>query len=494
MTDAQISPDLRTKLMLVIGGITALLMMLISIAILFTWRNLILSEQQHNAAAVTNAVSITISEVFINSEAESSQVEDVLERYVENFMRTLDGVEYIAIVGNDLRVIAHSDLSKYNLMLTDSLSVAASRTEKPVTITYDAPDKGWVLEAVHPLHVAGKRWGVLRIGFNANPTHREIQLMVFLLMGLTGLMTFVTLAVLYFTIGRLTNSLRRLVTLMDETDLETNTPIIIHERDDEVAFLLRHFDMLRQRLAQSKSDLVSIQQQIYQAEKLASIGRLASGVAHEINNPLNGIKSALYSIQKEPQNHTQTHEYLQLIDEGINYIHVVVNKLLGFARQQPTTIDDVNVNQLVNKVVWLLDYKLKQKNVTVQLDLDPELPLIQADSQLVSEVIMNLVLNSFDAIDNNGRIEVHTHGGSGKTISLRVVDNGTGIPEEHIKKIFDPFYTTKGPKEGTGLGLSVSLGIVETHGGSLRVRSTPSVETEFTVTLPINRNHENSPR
>jgi len=494
MIDGRITLNLKAKLMLVIGGITALLMMLISIAILFTWRNLILDDQQRNAAAVTNAVSITIAEVFINSENESSQVEDVLERYIENFMRTLDGVKYIAVVGNDLRVIAHSDLSKYNQILTDSLSVTAGSARKPATMMYDAPDKGWVLEAVHPLHVAGKRWGVLRIGFDANPTHREIQLMVFLLMGLTGLMTLVTLTVLYFTIGRLTNSLRQLVTLMDDTNLESNAPFVIPERDDEVGFLLRHFDMLRQRLAQSKSDLVSIQQQIYQAEKLASIGRLASGVAHEINNPLNGIKSALYSIQKEPQNHAQTKEYLQLIDEGINYIHVVVNKLLGFARQQPTTIDDVNVNQLVNKVVWLLDYKLKQKNVTVHLELDTDLPLIQADSQLVSEVIMNLVLNSFDAVGQNGRVEIRTERAPAESIWLRVVDNGTGIPEEHIKKIFDPFFTTKGPKEGTGLGLSVCLGIVETHGGSLNVRSTPSVETEFTVTLPINRNHENSAR
>ena len=494
MTDRPIALDLRARLMLVIGGMTALLMMLISIAILFTWRNLILNDQQRNAAAVTNAVSITISEVFINSESDSLQVEDVLERYIENFMRTLDGVRYIAIVGNDLRVIAHSDLSKYNQILTDSLSVTASRTQTPATMAYDSPDKGWVLEAVHPLHVAGKRWGVLRIGFDANPTHREIQLMVFLLMGLTGLMTSVTLAVLYFTIGRITDSLRRLVTLMDDTNLESTAPFVIPERDDEVGFLLHHFDLLRRRLAQSKSELVSIQQQIYQAEKLASIGRLASGVAHEINNPLNGIKSALYSIQKEPQNHAQTKDYLQLIDEGINYIHVVVNKLLGFARQQPTTIDDVNVNQLVGKVVWLLDYKLKQKNVTVQLRLDPDLPLIKADSQLVSEVIMNLVLNSFDAIEKNGRIEICTQQIDASTIALRVVDNGTGIPEENIKKIFDPFFTTKGPKEGTGLGLSVSLGIVETHGGTLHVHSNPAIETEFTVTLPINKNHENSTR
>jgi signal transduction histidine kinase len=199
-------------------------------------------------------------------------------------------------------------------------------------------------------------------------------------------------------------------------------------------------------------------------------------------------------MQKEPQNLAQSREYLQLIDEGINYIHVVVNKLLGFARQQPTTVESVNLNELVNKVVWLLDYKLRQKNAKVQLELDPDLPSIRADSQLISEVIMNLVLNSFDALSQDGIIEIRTEAESGEFIRLGVKDNGTGIPEENIKKIFDPFFTTKGPKEGTGLGLSVSLGIVESHGGSIKVQSTPSVETVFTVTLPLNGNHENPPR
>jgi two-component system NtrC family sensor kinase len=128
------------------------------------------------------------------------------------------------------------------------------------------------------------------------------------------------------------------------------------------------------------------------------------------------------------------------------------------------------------------------------LELDPELPSIRADSQLISEVIMNLVLNSFDALSQDGSIEIRTEAESGECIHLRVKDNGTGIPEENIKKIFDPFFTTKGPKEGTGLGLSVSLGIIESHGGSIKVQSTPYVETEFIVTLPVNGNHENPPR
>jgi two-component system, NtrC family, sensor kinase len=494
MTNTSAGFNLKAKLMLVIGGITAVLMMVISVSILFTWRHLIVNDQQHNALAVTNAVSITMADAFISSESDASQVEDVLERYIDNFMHTLDGVRYIAVVGNDHRVIAHSDFSKYNQVLSDPASLAADRVNQPATTTYNSGDRGWVLEVVQPLRVAGKRWGVVRIGFDANATYREIQFMMALLVGLTAAVTLMTLAVLYFTIGRLTMSLRQLVTLMDDTNLESNTPLVLPDRNDEVGFLLRHFDMLRQRLAQSRSDLVSIQQQIYQAEKLASIGRLASGVAHEINNPLHGIKSALYSIQKEPQNHAQAREYLQLIDEGINYIHIVVNKLLGFARQQPTTMESVNMNELVNKVVWLLDYKLRQKNVTVRQNLDPDLPSIRADSQLISEVIMNLVINSFDALDRDGCVEIATMQERGEEVRLSVKDNGTGIPEENIKKIFDPFFTTKGPKEGTGLGLSVSLGIVESHGGSIRVYSRPSVETVFTVILPVNGNHENSPR
>ena len=484
--------DLRTRLMMVVGGITALLMMVISVGILFVWRTLLIEDQRNNAAAVASAASITIIDAFLRLNDETPEVEDLLERHIDNFMRTLDGVSFIAVVDINSRIIAHSDIVKYNQILKDSLSLLISGSVRPATMMYRSPEHGWTLEAVHPLQIAGKRWGVLRIGFDANPLRGQIRLMFFLLVGFTAIITAVTLGILYIMIGRITQSLRSLVTLMDETNLGSATSIPLPPQEGEVGILLRHFDMLRQRLAQSKTELISVQQQIYQAEKLASIGRLASGVAHEINNPLNGIKSALYAIQKEPDNREQTQSYFRLIDEGVNYIQVVVQKLLGFARQQPASMDAVLVNDLIHNVIWLLDYKLKQKSIDVRLELDPSLPVVRADAPLISEVIMNLVLNGCDAVDNGGMIEVRTEAKSDDAVTIIVRDNGVGIPEENMKKIFDPFFTTKGPKEGTGLGLSVSLGIVETHGGTIRVHSTPGAGTEFTVTFPLTKHYEHT--
>ena len=246
------------------------------------------------------------------------------------------------------------------------------------------------------------------------------------------------------------------------------------------------------RLKFSKQQLAAAQKQVYQSEKLASIGRLASGVAHEINNPLNGIKNCLYAIQKEPDNKEQTTEYLELINEGMNYIENVIKKLLGFARQQTQITDSLNINELIENVYKLLEYKFKQKQVVVTQNLLEDIPAISADNQLIQEVIMNILINAYDAISEKGEIEIKSGITDEKHIFFSIRDNGIGLKENELDKIFDPFYTTKDPGEGTGLGLWVSLGIVENHNGQIKVNSIPNKETIFTVILPTEVKYENN--
>ena len=235
---------------------------------------------------------------------------------------------------------------------------------------------------------------------------------------------------------------------------------------------------------QSRQELLTVQQQIARAEKLASIGRLASGVAHEINNPLSGLKNCLYAIDREPENYTQTRLYLQLMKEGMEYIETVVQKLLGFARQQPATMEPVDINAVVEKVIRLLDFNIRKRRIVLQTAFAADLPELTGDPQLLSEVFMNILLNAIDAVDERGHVTVSSVREDG-AVHVHIEDDGMGIAPEHLAHIFDPFFTTKGPKEGTGLGLSVSLGIVETHGGSIRVRSAPGKGSCFSVELPL---------
>ncbi len=246
------------------------------------------------------------------------------------------------------------------------------------------------------------------------------------------------------------------------------------------------------RLKLSKQQLATAQKQVYQSEKLASIGRLASGVAHEINNPLNGIKNCLYAIQKEPDNKEQTTEYLSLINEGMNYIENVIKKLLGFARQQTQITHSLIINEMIINVYKLLEYKLKQKQSVVNLDLLEDIPTISADIQLIQEVIMNILINAYDAIGERGEIKIKSGIQDSKHIFFSIIDNGIGLNGDELDKIFDPFYTTKDPGEGTGLGLWVSLGIVENHNGQITVSSVQNKETIFTVILPTEVKYENN--
>ena len=477
--------SLKTRMVLAVGTVITVLMMVISLGILFQWRSLILNKLHNRAESVTRAFSISVLDALIYSENGNFQAEDLLESYINDLKQRVPGIRYIAVLDNHRRVIAHSDPARYNQVFSDSLSVLLSHTRRLTSSIYHSPDYGWIIESVLPLQIAGKRWGILRIAFDAESTRAEIRQLFLLLLGLTALVTGVTLFVLSYLIGRLIQSLQQLVEAMDTVDLEADHNIELPHYNDEIGFLIQHFEMLRQRLSQSREQLINAQKQIYHAEKLASIGRLASGVAHEINNPLNGIKNCVYAIQRDPDDKKQFHDYMELINEGLQHIETVVQKLLGFARKQSKSIESVDMNEAVHRVLQLMEYRIDQKHITVDLKLMKNLPSIKADYHLMQEVLMNLLLNSYDAVKEGGRIEVRTEQADPGHIRVTIRDNGAGIPAEELPRIFDPFYTTKEPGEGTGLGLSVALGIVESHGGKIEVNSTPGKETVFRVILPI---------
>jgi len=477
--------SLKTKILLLIGILITVLMIGISFSILIEWRTLEIESRTQSARNVTKAFSITVLDALIYAESGSSNLEELLETQIKDFLQKVEDIKYISILNNNRRIIAHSDLTKYNKILSDSISIEISKTDLHISSIYESEEYGWVIETVFPLQIAGKRWGILRVGVDADPLRNKISELFSTLFYSTLLVISITLIVLYLLIGRITGSLKDLVKLMDKIDIDSDEIKNQPKRNDEIGFLIQHFDTLQKRLAQQRQQLINAQKQIYHAEKLASIGRLASGVAHEINNPLNGIKSCVYSIGKDPDNKKQNFEYLGLINEGLDHIEIIVQKLLGFAHQQSKVVGTVNVNAGIEKVLQLLEYRLTQKHVLITKNLDKELPAIYADEQLIQEVLMNLLLNAMDAVTDNGGIRIETGIQTQNHIYITIEDKGTGISDEDLEKIFDPFYTTKESGEGTGLGLSVSLGIVETHGGSIQVKSKLENGTTFKIILPV---------
>lgn len=483
--------SLKTRILFVTGSVILLIMMLISLAILFQWRKILIEKEVINAQSVVDAFTVPALDALIYAEQRELLKDDLLESYIDNYMQRVTNIKYIEIYDINNWIIAGKDrsgITSFPNNKTDE-NIKSNRYE---SIIYKSKEYGWLLDAYAPLKIAKKKWGVVKIGFDAEPIRGEINSIFVILLSLTILLSIVTLTVLYFLIDKVTYKLNSLVNQIDKIDFKSIEEISLKGNKDEIGFLINRFDDLLKRLKLSKQQLATAQKQVYQSEKLASIGRLASGVAHEINNPLNGIKNCLYAIQKEPDNKEQTTEYLSLINEGMNYIENVIKKLLGFARQQTQITDSININELIINVYKLLEYKLKQKQTVVDLDLLENIPLVSADSQLIQEVIMNILINAYDATADRGKIKIQTGVKDPKYIFFSISDNGTGLNENELNKIFDPFYTTKDQGEGTGLGLWVSLGIVENHNGQITVSSIPNNQTIFTVILPTEVKYENN--
>ncbi|MBI2821343.1 MAG: PAS domain-containing protein, partial [Acidobacteria bacterium] len=233
---------------------------------------------------------------------------------------------------------------------------------------------------------------------------------------------------------------------------------------------------------------VQLEDQLIQAEKLTSLGLLAAGVAHEVNTPLAGISSYTQMLLKDlPRGHPQR-PILEKIERQTFRASEIVNNLLKFARLGGGELRQVNLNHLVLETLSLLDHQLKRQNIAVSASLDPGLPAAHGNDGKLQQVFMNILLNAKDAMPDGGRLEVRTQArDNGVMVVIR--DTGVGISKENIKKIYDPFFTTKEVVRGTGQGLSISYGIIQEHSGNIHVESEPGKGTEFTLQFPVRRVH-----
>lgn len=222
-----------------------------------------------------------------------------------------------------------------------------------------------------------------------------------------------------------------------------------------------------------------LEKQLLQSDKLATIGQLAAGVAHEINNPLGNISLYAQMLLKTIDDENVWNK-VNIINDEADRAANIVRGLLDFARQSEPSMSPTNINGEITKVLNILEYELKDIKVITSFQ---DLPDINCDPGQISQVLMNILSNSFQAITSNGIITIETKGET-NYVEIVISDNGCGIPEENLDKIFDPFFTTKKPGEGTGLGLSISYGIIKSHNGSIDVKSEVGKGTTFIIKLP----------
>jgi signal transduction histidine kinase len=312
---------------------------------------------------------------------------------------------------------------------------------------------------------------------------------------------------------------------------------------NEIGQLIGSFNRMIEKLRENRESLEShleslesankqlkqAQEELIRTEKLASIGRFAAGVAHEVGNPLGAILGYTSILKKEGIDREEAKDYMKRIEGEIDRINHIVRELLDFARPSKFEIREVKINKIIESTLSLLSYQKNFKNIETQLDLQSDLPLIKGDESQLSQVFINIILNAIDAMPTGGVLQIQTRehvieysyadrvqriyaprrrgdpmesdysqlrkhhpfsagltkfSRGDRLVKARIADTGCGIKKEDLENIFDPFFTTKAPDKGTGLGLSISLKIVESLGGEIRVETEEEKGTTFDIYFP----------
>ncbi len=272
--------------------------------------------------------------------------------------------------------------------------------------------------------------------------------------------------------------------------------------NDEIASLAREFNLMSEELQQSYANFVreqgekiKLERDLRHSERLASVGQLAAGLAHELGTPLNIISGRAEYLSRRPRSAEETKDNLEVIRSQSDRIAGIIRRLLEFARRKEPNFRSVELRGFLDNIHHMLEHQLREKHIQVRLEAPPNLPRLHADPDLLQQVFLNLYSNALHALGNGGLIRIDAqvsdtaahdaHVGNGAP-RLRIIfeDNGTGIAREHLDRIFDPFFTTKDIGEGTGLGLSVTYGIIKDHAGDIRVESELGRYTRFIIDLP----------
>ncbi len=384
-----------------------------------------------------------------------------------------------------------------------------------VTPIYNEPACSQAACHAHPSTV--RVLGVLDLALNLDSVDREIAAVKLRGFAVTGIEIFlISIFIFFFTRRFVGIPIRQLIAGTKAVSaMELDQPIDIINASEELDELARSFNTMRERLRQALTEinqftqkletkvaertqeLRNAHQKLRQSDRLASLGQLAASVAHEINNPISGVLNLSMLMQRilkddgiPPERVPEFRKYLSQVASETSRVGRIVSDLLAFSRRSKLQRVAADLNKIVAATISLVSYKLKTANVDVDLDLAKDLPPVACDSSQIQQVVLNLVLNGAEASQSRAerRLAIRTRvDGDGSVVELSVEDNGEGIRPDNLSRIFDPFFTTKPEGKGVGLGLAVSYGIVEAHGGDIAVKSRPGEGTVFTVTLPVSR-------
>lgn len=488
-TDRLVIRTLRTKFVLMTMVFVVAIMSVFGLLTVQRETKIIRQEIIRQGEILVENIGISVTNTLLYEELGLVEEAGLLDNYISEIMST-DKLQviYAMVLGTDKKVEAHSNLMEYGKIYQDRITNQAAQSNTTIAMFYTHPETGkQVLDISTPLSISTKKWGTLRIGLSLETLETQVVTITRRIIYITLTFMGIFLTAAFWMSNRLVRPIKLLSQNMDDIspgDYEVKNP---SHREDEIGTLERSFTLMLNRLKIAEEEAEKSREMMVQTEKMASVGLLASGVAHEINNPLGGVLNLINQLIKSEPPFEKRQEYLSLAKDGLKRIERIIKQLLDFSQERPPELTPVDMNVIVEAVVSIFQHSLGEKQgITVEKELKFSGDNLYVDRYQIEQVLMNLLLNSASFMEDGGRIRV-TANNCPDCCCVKVEDNGIGIPEEMKSKIFDPFFTTKEVGKGTGLGLPVSLAIVKQHGGTIEVDSEPGKGSIFTVKLPYNK-------
>jgi len=424
-----------------------------------------------------------------------------LNKLVSEVKKNNKNIAYAFILDANKNVLAHTFPKEVPISL---INLKKENQTQTINLEYKKGVTALIRDISVP--IIDSSVGKVRMGFYEDQYLRTLNLaknfflilvVLFLIVGIIG--AFIFSYIITKPIKLLSNTAKKLnlnqfnISAFEENKKEIITswqnPFGVH---DEIDDLFGTFKEMIKRLEKTYTDLQNAQESLMQSEKIAAIGTLSAGIAHEINNPIAGIQNCLKRISDNPSNVKQNIMYIDLMDDAIHKIKSVVQGLLNFSRKQDLIFTEVDIKKVIEDTLILIAYQLEKSRIAIVKNYPEEIPKIDGSYNHLEQVFLNLIINAIDAInekklDNNdfsGELDICIFT-TIHYLGVKIKDNGIGIPEDKINQIFDPFYTLKKIKQGTGLGLAVSLNILQQHHGKINAKNNADGGITFSIYLPL---------
>lgn len=433
--------------------------------------------------------------------------------FTEAIQRLLKASEFsdLAIVSNSGEAVFRAgfsgDKKHYALIMAISAMSTSSRSSNYMGSTWGVlwPGKSELCLS-SPLKYKGRTIGGISVKTSLVPVYETLRRSEKLVILYIILDTVILALVGIYLLSRIVvGPIHRLLRMTEEYEGSELIPSDSDTTANEIGNLSRALSNMLKRLDENKkelknhinslekanNDLKAAQNEIIRSEKLASVGRLAAGIAHEIGNPIGIILGYIDLIQKGGLSEEEEKDFLVRTESEITRINVIIRQLLDFSRRSTEQIENCSVHDLIFDTVEMLKPQSRMKELEIALDLNAERDTVLADKNQLKQVFLNILINSIDALEEDGHFHEKSHimvksDNENGFVVINFIDNGPGTPTDDLDRIFDPFFTTKEPGRGTGLGLSVCYRIIETLEGTIKAESAPGEGMVIHIELPIN--------